>query len=436
MVASKVGRRGMLAGLATSVMLVSAGCGSSAPVSTPKASGPVSLTYWSGHASGALYKAVVAEVAQFNKTHPSIRVKFIPRGASSHGLAAFEAGQAPSVGMVSAYIVPQLARAGALVPLTKYVNGPNGLTAAQIHQDYYPAVWNDMREGSSVQYQMPLEKKATLVIYYNTALFKKAGITTLPKTWAQVGADAAKISSLGSSYHGIAWTPYLDQLYDITLSNGGQVFTSATNRRAFALDNPAAIATMNMFKGWIKSGAMIMTSGYEYQLDFGTGKVGMVIDSSAGYTYDKRAIGGKFVMAGISAPAGTSGHSSQYINGASLVMFNVGTAAQKAAAWTFMKWMSSPSTNVYWDEHTNYLPLGPAAYSMMKSFYAQHPAQAGSYSDPAYWWFKPRTANYEASVTPMTNYFIKGLTGGMSVTAALKAMDTTGSAYLSGKIRG
>ncbi len=427
-----------LIGLGLAGLMAACGSPSSSAAGSSK-TGPVKLVYWAGHSSGALYTAVKAEVKQFNKTHPGIQVTFIAKGASHHGLAAFEAGQAPNVGMVSSYIVPQLAQAGALVPLNSYISGPNGLTAAQIKQDYYPVVWNDMLIGGSKnRYLMPLEKKSLVVLYYNANLFKKAHISSPPRTWAQVGVDAAKITALGPKYHGLAWTPSLRQFLTITAADGGRIFSSQTNRKAYSLDNPAAAATVSMLRGWVKNGYMIMTTGYEYQLDFGTGYVGMLIDASAGYTYDYGSVGGKFVMGGVPAPRGTTGHSAEYINGASLTMFNVGTKAQKTASWTFIKWMSSPSTNTYWNEHTNYLPLGPAGYAMMQSFYAKNPAWAASYSNPAYWWFKPRSrvANFEASKPPMLSILMKGLQGQLSVSQTLKQMDSVGSGYLSGQTRG
>jgi ABC-type glycerol-3-phosphate transport system substrate-binding protein len=397
---------------------------------------PVDITYWAGHASGALHAAVVAEVAQFNRTHPGIHVTFHAIGASHHGLAAFEAGQAPNVGMVSGYIVPQLAQAGAILNLKPFLNGRQGLSAAMIKKLYYPVVWQDMKMTNGVQYEMPLEKKSLLVIYYNESLFKKAGIAKPPTTWAEVGQDAAKISKLGSKYHGIAWTPSLHQFFDIAIADGGRVFKTNTNRRAFALVNKGAQEALTMLRTWIKNGWMIMTSGYEYQLDFGTGNIGMLIDASAGYTYDKGSVGGKFVMGGVSDPAGTSGHSSQYINGASLVMFNVGTKAQKNASWTFVKWLSSPSTNTYWNVHTNYLPLGPEEYQMMKSFYQKHPAEAASYSNPAGWWFKPRTGTYEAAKGAMEAIYDEALRGQISVHQALVQMTKVGTQYLSGQVKG
>ncbi|PSR21033.1 MAG: ABC transporter substrate-binding protein [Sulfobacillus acidophilus] len=396
----------------------------------------VHITYWAGHSSGALHAAVVAEVQKFNATHPGIQVTFHPIGASHHGLAAFEAGQAPNVGMLSEWIVPQLIQAGALIRLNTWVSGKGGLSAAQIKDDYYPVVWNDMKEPDGAQYLMPLEKKSLVVIYYNEHLFKKAGIAAPPKSWEQVGQDAEKITALGSQYHGIAWTPSLRQYFDIVTADGGDVFSTKTHRTHFALGNRPAENALAMLRTWIKKGWMIQTSGYQYQLDFGTGNVGMLIDASAGYTYDKASVGGKFVMGGVAAPVGTSGHPYQYINGASLAMFNVGTAAQKQASWTFVKYLSSPQTNVYWDEHTNYLPLGPQAYRMMEAFYKTHPAEAASFSNPRYWWYKPRNPNYEAAKAAMETPFDKALRGTLSPVNAATQMTQIGTQYLTGQIKG
>ena len=423
---------------ATGLSTVIATAGSVSAAHKPSAAHKtvVHITYWAGHSSGALYTAVVAEVRKFNNTHAGIHVTFHPIGASHHGLAAFEAGQAPNVGMVSGYIVPQLVQAGALVKLNSWVSGKSGLSAAQIQHDYYPVVWNDMKEPNGAQYLMPLEKKSLVVLYYNESLFKKAGIATPPKTWAQVGQDAAKITALGSKYHGIAWTPSLRQYFDMVTSDGGKVFATKTHRTHFALVNRAAETALAMLSGWVKKGWMIRTSGYQYQLDFGTGDVGMLIDASAGYTYDKGSAGGKFVMGGVPAPAGTSVHSYQYINGASLVMFNVGTAAQKKASWTFVKYLSSPQTNVYWDEHTNYLPLGPAESQMMAAFYKANPAEAASFSNPKYWWYKPRNQNYEAAKAAMETPFDQALRGVLSPVNAVKQMTQIGTKYLTGQIKG
>ncbi len=415
--------------LTGSTVAVSAAPGGAAPA-------PVSIVYWSGHASGALHRAVVAEVAMFNRTHPGIHVTFRAIAAQNHAMAAFESGQAPNVGLITGVSRYQLEKAHVIVNLAPFISGRNGLTRAQIHTWFYPVVWAAMHDPDGAQYLMPNEKKSQVDIYYNESLFKQAGIKSPPRTWAQVGADAAAISRLGHEDHGIAWTPRVTQYFDMVLADGGRVYRPGPRRRAFDLQNAGAVRALTMLRSWVKSGAMILTSGYQFQLDFGTGHIGLLIDSAAGYTYDKSAVGGKFVMGGAPDPAGTAGFASQEISGTSNAMFNVGTAAQKAAAWTFMKWMASPATNAYWSRHTNYLPLGPAAYQLLKGFYRRHPAEAANYSNPAHWWFAPRTPNDAAVTVALRAIFDKALNGTITPAQAVHQMDVTGTAYLSGKERG
>lgn len=396
---------------------------------------PIDLVFWAGHSSGALHKALIAEVAQFNSTHPAIHVKFLTTHATSAGIGAYLAHRAPNVAMIATQAAQTFIDAGAIINLESYIHSKAGFTPAQIRTDYYPVVWADMQAlNGHGQYLMPLEKKSAVVLYYNADLFKRAHIPAAPQTWAQVVTDATKITNLGQNIHGIEWTPSVRQFLMMTQDFGGKVWTNSSHRY-FDLNNAGARRAFTTLRNMVKNKIMIPTQGYNYQLDFGTGKVGILIDASAGYTYDLGSVGGKFPMLAAPAPVGPSGHPYNYINGASLVMFNEGTAAQQKASWTFMKWMSSPSTNLYWNEHTNYLPLGPAVMKGMQSFYKTHPAYAASFSNPSYWLIKPRYTEFSAAKSAMMNDFMKGLLGQESVDQALMGMTAQGNKYMSGQQR-
>lgn len=97
--------------------------------------------------------------------------------------------------------------------------------------------------------------------------------------------------------------------------------------------------------------------------------------------------------------------------------------------------MSSPQNNTYWNEHTNYLPLGMAGMSMMNNFYKANPAYAASFSDPTYWIIKPTNPNFSAAKTAMMSDFEKGLLGQESIATALANMTAQGNKYMSGQQR-
>ncbi|QSO46051.1 extracellular solute-binding protein [Alicyclobacillus mengziensis] len=394
----------------------------------------VDINFWAGHSSGTLYKALVAETAAFNKEHPNIHVTFTAEGATKKGMAAFLAHKSPNVGMISTYAAQTFANAGAILNLTPYITGKNGLSQQQIQNDYFPVIWKDMQGTGTNQYIMPLEKKSGVVIYYNADMFKKAGISSAPKTWNDVWNDAKKITALGGKAHGIAWTPMIQQFFVMTMDNGGQVFTDSSESK-FNLVNTGAESTLQTLRNLVKNGDIIVGKGYQYQQDFGTGDIGLLMDASAGYTYDKGSVGGKFPFDAASAPIGSSGKAYNWINGASVAMFNTGTQAQKDASWEFVKYLSGPANNTYWNEHTNYLPLGPAGKTQMQSFYQSKPGWAASYSNPQDWIMKPTNTNWSAAKTAMDTDFMKALNGQESVTQALKNMNAEGNKYLSGQGR-
>ena len=57
-------------------------------------------------------------------------------------------------------------------------------------------------DGAVAQYGIPFTT-STRALFYNTALFKAAGIVSAPATWADVAADAGKIKALGKTGFGL-----------------------------------------------------------------------------------------------------------------------------------------------------------------------------------------------------------------------------------------
>jgi ABC-type glycerol-3-phosphate transport system substrate-binding protein len=417
-----------------SVILAGAAIAPAAFAKTMDSNHVVNILFWSGHPSGKLHAAVLHEVAEFNATHKDIHVQYKLEYASEKGIAAYLAHKAPNVAMLGTYAIEPFIKAGAAVDLRSFINGPHGFTKAEIAQDYYAPVWKDMQAANGAQYILPLEKKSAVVVYYNEDLFKRAHIAHAPATWAQLESDAYAISKLGGKIHGMAWTPSVRQFFAMTMDFGGEVWTDPS-QKYFNLNNPGAIKAFTMLRKMVADKVLIPTSGYNYQLDFGTGNIGMLVDASAGYTYDYGSVGGKFPMLAAPAPAGPTGRAYNYLNGQSLMMFKTGTPAQQQAAWTFMKWMSSPQNNTYWNEHTNYLPLGPKGYDLIKGFYKKNTAYAASFSDPKYWIIKPPYYRYSEAKSAMDSDFLKGLLGQVSIRQALIDMTTAGNKFMAGQER-
>jgi len=431
----------LLTALATSVTAVAgfAPATAAAHTITARYDGPVTdITFWNGHPSGALKLQMHEEVAEFNNTHPNIHVSYIDKYSDVQSIiAAMLGNDAPNVIMPHLDGAQQFAARGYLVNLQPYIDGSDGLSAAQIHADYYPSIWNAMKVTPSEQYIIPYEANGQMVIFDNATLLKKAGITAQPRTWAQVVADAKKVTALGPNYHGIAWTPSLTQFFVMTQDFGGKMWANAS-RTQFALNNPGALTALTMLRTMVADKSMELTSNYGYQLDFGTGNVGLLIESSAGWTYDRASAGGKFDMVATPAPAGPSGHAFNYVNGDALSIMNTGTTAQQQASWTFIKWLSSPAINAQWNERTNYLPTGPTTLAMMRRFYKENKDYGAAMTNPGDWMTDPaaNATQFYAAETGMNDDFDKALLGQEPVARALANMNTVGNEYLDGQLKG
>lgn len=427
----------VIATVVSSAMLL-AGCGntsgngnqSSNSISSGSKNHVTNITFWNGHPSGALQQQMHTEIAQFNQSHPDIHVSYVDKDASIQQItAAFAGNQAPNVVMPGLDNAKAFADAGYLVDLTPYMKSSNHLS-----QNFYPVVWNSFATKTGKRYVLPYEESTRLVIYYNQNLFNKAGITQSPKTWSEIQKDAEKITALGSDYHGIAWTPTLEQFFVMTKDFGGNVYTNSSQTK-FDFNNSGAQQALSYLRAMVKDKSLLLTKGYSYQVSFGAGKAGILLDASTGYTYDKQSAGGKFKMAEVSAPAGSSGQVYNYVFGDGLSILKTGSQQQKQAAWTFIQWLSSPQVNVEWNEATNYVPTGPATKAKMADFYKSNPQFAASFSDPSNWLTIPAKNGtpYEAAMNQMMTDFQKALLGQESVPTALVNMTKVGNEYLSGQ---
>jgi raffinose/stachyose/melibiose transport system substrate-binding protein len=61
---------------------------------------------------------------------------------------------------------------------------------------FYPGVFDGLRGSQGQVWAIP-EERDTVGIYYNKALFSKAGITAFPRTWSEFLADCAKLKAAG-----------------------------------------------------------------------------------------------------------------------------------------------------------------------------------------------------------------------------------------------
>lgn len=164
------------------------------------------------------------------------------------------------------------ARDGLLYPTSDVLN-------SQVSGDILPSfVDGDKYKGT--QYGMPLLSSVRL-FFYNKDVFKKAGITDPPKTWADVKTDAQKIKDKvkGVAPVGLPLGPEESQaeFFLWAMNNGGGYVDQSGN---WAVNSPANVDTMNYLKDLSKSGLTQpnpeTTDRKDVFNQFAQGKVGML----------------------------------------------------------------------------------------------------------------------------------------------------------------
>lgn len=353
------------------------GCGASTAGQGGPKSGAVNIRFAAVIPSGSQRAAMGHLVSEFEKTHPGIVVHLIP--APNAGAlyakerAALAAGNPPTLGQAEGDWAAVFAKNKEIVPLTSYVNGKGGLTAAQA-QDFWPNVWMDQFLPDGKQWMYPFEK-SDFVLYYNDSLLK-ASSADVPSTWAEFASSArAAVSQTHNAWalsvapgdtaspqSGVyLWVSLLRALGGHLYLNGMAVF-----------DSPQGVQAMRYLKNLYGEGALKLGKGHPGKSAFSAGRTLFEFGPAASYPSMAGASRGKFTLKVAAMPKGLAGQGNVMM-GMNWVLFSKSSPAQKTASWEFMKWLSEPTQTAYWAEKTGYLPLSKLGAKLMKSYFAAHP---------------------------------------------------------------
>jgi multiple sugar transport system substrate-binding protein len=229
-----------------------------------------------------------AQVAEFEKANPTIKVKPVEYQWTGPTFAAkLAAGTLPTVFEVPFTDARTLGDNGQLADLSSYVK------KLPYYSKYNPAV---IAEGTDAKGQIVALPKGAYAqaLHYNRALFKAAGLdpNKPPTTWAQVRTDAKQIAQrtgkagyveMAKDDNTAGWI-----LTTVAYSLGGRMETGTGPSAKATLDNPKTIQALNLLKAmrWTDNS---MGSNFDYGWSdinqaFAAGTVGMYISGSDVYT--------------------------------------------------------------------------------------------------------------------------------------------------------
>lgn len=308
-------------------------------------------------------------IADFEAEHPNIDVEGKPTqttgAAGSNTVGSVQtqllAGDAPDVAQITfdglSFAIDELGAQN----LTQLA----GEEALEEHfggeHPYHPraAVLSD-QDGSS--YGLPYVF-STPVLWYNATAFEKAGLdadTTPLATWDDVLAAGEKLTAasgapsvaVNCASKGGNWC-----MQGIVRSAGGRVLSE--DRSTIEFGEPEAVSAVEKMRELFDAGVLTnadVTTQYE---DFMAGKNAIILTTSALQSaFIKAAEGGSWDLRATTMPA-FDGHDVVPTNsGSTLMMFSTDPEKQ-AAAWEFMKFMTSAHAYDKISTGIGYLPLRP-----------------------------------------------------------------------------
>ena len=324
--------------------------GSSGPAQSSKSFGvdaTGTVHFWARQATDGPAKYLVA---QFNKTHPKLKIVLHltpPNDDTSQLATAIRAGSVPDVVGLNDIDVPTFSHEHALMDVTKYVNAlpykdklsPGHLKLATVGSTYY-----------GVPYLADLS-----VLWYNKALFKRAGLdpNKPPTSYAEILTDAKKIHALGHGIYGFSFAGNCQGCLGFTMLPSlwaagqhlinGPLGTQTANVASNAPLKEMLSVYQQIWAQHLAPAADQTQNGLTWGQDFEAGKVG-ILPGAYAFATAMKTPEQKRDLADAPLPAVDGGSYSTFDGGDDFVI--PAGAKNASGAWEFIKWALEPAQQV------------------------------------------------------------------------------------------
>jgi len=237
--------------------LAAAGCSSSGSSSstgaaagtsssaTASAGQKVTLTFWTWVPN------MDKVVAIWNQAHPDIQVQVQTQAGGDPELTklltAAKAGNPPDLAQVEYQVLPTLVSSNYLANIAQY--------DGSLKSDFPAGNWNQVTLGTAALYGVP-QDAAPMALFYRADLFKKYGLT-VPTTWAQFAADAAKLHSEAPGvYLGSFSSVDPGEFAGLTQQAGAQWWSASGSTWTVGIDDAASQKVASYWQGLVASGGV------------------------------------------------------------------------------------------------------------------------------------------------------------------------------------
>ena len=340
---------------------------------------PVSITFWHTQ-TGANEKALAEAVTKFNLHNGkniTLRSEFQGNAQQvfQKTMVALQAGSPPDAAVAFESMVHEFARAGAVVDLEDYLTAGASPLTRESRADLFPAYLDGGRLDAFGRRLLAFPFARSLAVqYYNEDLLGAAGHSgtatlSFEEFRRQVAAATRRDSSGRTTVYGHHVRVDASYIDAFILANGGELLTRDLTRVRF--DEPPGLEVFQMWEGMIKGGQAYTTRGFDYQADFGLGKVAGVHDTSASRPFiasevtERNSTRERFRWGIGMIPQKDPAKPVTVAFGASAVVFK-SVPLKQAAAWEWLRFLAEPEQTADWSIASGYMPLRRSAADSQK----------------------------------------------------------------------
>jgi multiple sugar transport system substrate-binding protein len=226
-------------------------------------------------------KAYREVISAFETEEPDVDVQLVEASDRDDLLArlatSIAGGRPPDLFLLNYRFYGQFAAKGQLEPIEERVADSDAFE----EEDFYPQALDAFRFEGELSC-LP-QNISSLVVYYNKALFRKAGLPppTGEWTWKQFVDTAVKLTDRERGQYGLGVEPSLIRIAPFVWSNGGELVRDDLS--GFALDEPAAQEPLRQFM-LLNTAYRAIPSEEEVEAEddesrFMNGRLGMILSS-------------------------------------------------------------------------------------------------------------------------------------------------------------
>lgn len=334
---------------------------------------PVELEfYYPVAVGGPITKIVDGMVSEFEKSHPDVKIKSIYAGSYQDSVAkaltAHKGGNAPQLAVLLSTDMFTLIDEGAVVPFDPLIQSDED---KKWLNGFYKAFMANSQTGEKT-WGIPFQR-STIVMYYNKDLFKEAGLdpNTPPGTWDELVSQAQKLTKKDSAGQVTQWGLEIPSggsfaywlFQALTTPNDALLMNQAGNE--VYLDKPAVIDSLQYWHDLAYKHKVMPTGTIDWGTtpkDFLVGKTAMMWTTTGNLTNVLKNATFDFGV----APMPKAKRGGSPTGGGNFYLFKSATPEQQKAAYTFVKWMTSPENAAQWSIDTGYVAVSPAAWETDK----------------------------------------------------------------------